>query len=111
MFITGQYNDSDWAAARLIDEAIGKGHGYSAKDASPQEILFELPKTAILSSVIIDPYTTEREDRWAKDVEIWVSTVGPYPKFVTFQRKVLISLTVHFEFYTTNFSLDGHQPL
>lgn len=81
LFITSQYNDSDWAAARLIDEAIGEAHGYSSKDASPQEILFELPKTAILSSAVIDPYTTEREDRWAKDVEIWVSTVGPYDGF------------------------------
>lgn len=79
---TSQYDNSDWAAANLIDEAIGDKHGYSSTSSSgPQEILFELPKTAVLSSMIIDPYTTENEDRWAKDVEIWVSTTSPYEGF------------------------------
>lgn len=79
---TSHYNDHDWSARNLIDEAIGQGHGYSSKSGSgSQEILFELPKPALLSSMIIDPYTTEEESRWVKDVDLWVSTAGPYEGF------------------------------
>lgn len=82
LMATSQYNDSTWSAHNLIDEAIGKERGYSSKGGKdPQEILFELPKTALLSSMIIDPYTTEDESRWVKDVELWVSTTGPYEGF------------------------------
>ncbi|HBD06848.1 MAG TPA: hypothetical protein DCZ69_01185 [Syntrophobacteraceae bacterium] len=77
LFATSQYNETDWAAHNLIDEAIGKAHEFCAKNNAPQEILFELPKSAMLSEMIIDPYTTESEKNWAKDVELWVSTTDP----------------------------------
>ncbi len=82
LMATSQYNNSSWAARNLFDEAIGKDHEYSSESAkSPQEFLLELPKTAILSSMIIDPYTTEEENNWAKDVELWASVTGPYDGF------------------------------
>jgi len=77
LFTTSQYNDSDWSVHNLIDEAIGKGHEFCSSSRAPQEILFELPKTAMLSEMIIDPYTTESENNWAKDVELWVSSSDP----------------------------------
>jgi VWFA-related protein len=77
LFATSQYDEADWAVNNLIDEAIGKGHEFSSTEKRPQEILLELPKTAMLSEMIIDPYTTESEKNWAKDVELWVSTSDP----------------------------------
>jgi Ca-activated chloride channel family protein len=77
LFATSQYNETNWAVYNLIDEAIGKGHEFAAANNAPQEILFELPKGAMLSEMIIDPYTTESEKNWAKDVELWVSTTDP----------------------------------
>lgn len=82
LMATSQYNDDSWAAQNLFDEAIGADHEYSSESAkTPQEILVELPKTGVLTSMIIDPYTTETEKNWAKDVEVWVSLKSPYDGF------------------------------
>ncbi len=81
LFATSQYDDGDWAARNLIDEAIGKGHGYCSSANAPQEILLELPRVATLTEMIIDPYTIESESRWVKDLELWVSTSDPHGEF------------------------------
>ncbi len=78
MTVTSQYDSSQWAAANLIDEAIGKGHGYAATDNRPQEVVLELPKTALISEIIVDPFTDEGEDNWVKDMELWVSNVDSH---------------------------------
>ncbi|MGV8073185.1 MAG: VWA domain-containing protein [Syntrophobacteraceae bacterium] len=78
---TSQYDNTGWAARNLIDEAIGKDRGYAAGGAQPQEIVFELPKTAVASKVIVDPYTVEGESNWAKDVELSVSTTDAHSGF------------------------------
>lgn len=78
MTVTSQYDVSQWEAANLIDEAIGKGHGYAAADSRPQEVVLELTRTALISEMIVDPFTEEGEDNWVKDMELWVSNVDPY---------------------------------
>ncbi|MEN6437239.1 MAG: VWA domain-containing protein [Syntrophobacter sp.] len=81
LYATSQYDNSEWAAKNLIDGKIGKGHGYAASSNVPQEILFELPKTAMISGAVLDPFTVESENNWAKDVELWVSTTDPHGQF------------------------------
>jgi VWFA-related protein len=94
LFATSQYDDSAWAANNLIDEAIGENHGYAASDRKPQEILFQLPKTAMISQVIIDPYTKEGEDNWAKNVELWVSTSDPNGEFTKAGALTLVNTRI-----------------
>ena len=81
LYATSQYDNSEWAAKNLIDGKIGKGHGYAAGSNVPQEILFELPKTAMISGAVLDPFTVESESNWVKDVELWVSTTDPHGQF------------------------------
>jgi VWFA-related protein len=81
LFATSQYDASTWAAKNLIDEAIGQNRGYASSDNKPQEILLELPQTARISQIIVDPYTNESEDNWAKDIEVWVSNSDPHGEF------------------------------
>jgi hypothetical protein len=85
IYATSQYDTGDWAVKNLIDGAIGRKHGYSsvafARGQGAQEILFELPRTAVVSGLTVDPYTVESEQQWAKDVELWVSTSDPHGEF------------------------------
>lgn len=79
--VTSQYDDGEWAARNLIDKAVGRNHGFSSSSNQPQEIVFELPKTAVFAEMIVDPFTSEGEDNWAKNVELWVSTTDPHGGF------------------------------
>lgn len=86
LYATSQYNSGEWAAKNLMDEAIGSGHEYSSQavtpsQITPQEIVFELAKSASISEIVADPYSTENRKKWAKDCELWVSTTGPYEGF------------------------------
>ena len=82
MTVTSQYDPSQWSAANLIDEAVGKGHGYAASDSRSQEVVLELPKTALIADMVVDPFTDEGEDNWVKDMELWVSSVDSHTGYV-----------------------------
>lgn len=64
---------------------MGKARGYCSKSISKEsptpEILFVLPKVLTISHLAFNPFTTEEPDRWAKDVEVQVSTEGPKQGF------------------------------
>lgn len=85
LYVSNQYNDQDWGAKNLIDGQLGNARGYSSKSISkecpPPEILFVLPKVLTITHVAFNPFTTEDPDRWAKDVEVQVSTEGPKQGF------------------------------
>jgi hypothetical protein len=79
---SSQYNTSSWGAKNLIDGKLGSGHQYCSGGNEPQDIVFELPRSAVVSSLVVNPYTTESKPNWAKDVEVWGSVVSPHRGFV-----------------------------
>ncbi len=72
---TSEYSSS-WKADNLIDGRVGTQHQYASRHAEPQEIVFELPRTATVSAVVVNPYTTESSKTWVRDCELWLSSEG-----------------------------------
>ncbi len=84
LHVTCQYDENQWAAKNLIDESIGKGRGFAScafTKETPVEVLFRLPKPALVSSLIIDPFTTESETNWVKKGSLWVTETGVYGEY------------------------------
>jgi len=78
--VTSQYGDDDheWSALGLIESDL-KTHWASTKNAAfPQDIVlsFFRREPALISAVILNPGTYETNGRWAKDIEIWTSTIN-----------------------------------
>ncbi|MBN1766075.1 MAG: discoidin domain-containing protein [Sedimentisphaerales bacterium] len=81
VLLTSQYNNSTWAAENLINGEVGKSHGYASGNNNAQEIIFELPQPARVSSLIINPFTTESPKTWVKEGELWGSSASPHRDF------------------------------
>lgn len=81
VYTTTQYDDGGWAARNLIDGKLGAGHEFCTQPNTPAEMVFVLPKPAKITQVAFNPYTSEDPKRWAKEVEVQVSTEGPRQGF------------------------------
>lgn len=81
VYTTTQYDDGGWAARNLIDGKLGAGHEYCTQPNTSAEMVFVLPKTAKIIQVAFNPYTTEDPKRWAREVEVQLSTEGPRQGF------------------------------
>ncbi len=77
--VTSEFNKTDWSASRLIDGDPTTGWASAQSPTYPQEIVFSFldRQPALIAAVIINPSTREGHDRWAKDVEIWISMDNP----------------------------------
>ncbi|MDQ7848883.1 MAG: VWA domain-containing protein [Armatimonadota bacterium] len=81
---TSQYNDSEWAAANLID---GTTRGWSSSDrTTPQEVVlsFRQGREAQVAAVVVDTRTQETlsdPTKAPRHVEVWASTTGPAEGF------------------------------
>jgi PKD repeat protein/flagellar hook assembly protein FlgD len=79
---TSQYNTSSRAAKNLIDGKIKESdsNGWSSTGAPvvPQEIVFELAGNQVWSvdALRVNPATTGGTDRWAKEIQVLVSSTG-----------------------------------
>jgi len=81
---TSEYDNGKWAARKIIDGKVGRGHEWSStkNPPYPQEFVVRLSgeRPTTVGGLEINPYTTEGIDRWAKKVSIFLgdSPEGPW---------------------------------
>ena len=81
VFFSSQYNDSDWAAAHLID---GSSSGsWSGTSGGPQAVIIAFRDGALveIDDVVVNPYSRESNQNWARTAEVHVSTTYPFRDF------------------------------
>ena len=78
---SSQFNDTDWAAAHLIDGSPDSG--WAGRSGGPQSFIlaFAGDGLAELEDVVVNPYTREDNSNWVRSVEIHVSTTYPFRGF------------------------------
>lgn len=81
LFYSSQYNDSDWAAANLIDGSSTTS--WSGRSGGPQAVILAFRDGAIveIDDVIVNPYSREGNTNWARTAEIHASTTYPFRDF------------------------------
>lgn len=81
VFFSSQYDNSTWRAENLLDGSADKGWAGQNKGAQSVIIAFKNNGLAQIEDILINPYTRENSNTWAKDVEIEVSTTYPFRGF------------------------------
>lgn len=78
VYFSSQYDDSSWRAANLIDGSAD--HGWSGQSGGGQTVIigFKDGRLAEIEDVLINPYSRESPNNWAKDVEILASDGYPF---------------------------------
>jgi outer membrane protein OmpA-like peptidoglycan-associated protein len=81
VFISSQYNDSDWAAANLIDGSSTQS--WSGRSAGPQAVILAFRDGGLveIDDVVVNPYSREGNENWARTAEVHVSTTYPFRDF------------------------------
>lgn len=81
VFFSSQYNDSDWAAANLIDGSSTTS--WSGRSGGPQAVILAFRDGGLveLDDVVVNPYSREGNANWARTAEIHVSTTYPFRDF------------------------------
>lgn len=81
VFFSSQYNDTDWAAANLID---GSSTGsWSGRSNGAQAVILAFRDGGLveLDDVVVNPYSREGSDNWVRTAEVHVSTTYPFRDF------------------------------
>jgi outer membrane protein OmpA-like peptidoglycan-associated protein len=81
VFFSSQYNDTDWAAANLIDGSSTES--WSGRSGGPQAVIVAFRDGGLvdIDDVVINPYSREGNQNWARTAEVHVSTTYPFRDF------------------------------
>ncbi|MCD6287856.1 MAG: PKD domain-containing protein, partial [Candidatus Hydrogenedentes bacterium] len=78
---TSQYNDTNWAAANIIDGRTGSGYSWASSSGVvfPQEMVVSFAGGAIqsINAAAFNGATGSSSSDLPKEIELWVSTTAP----------------------------------
>jgi outer membrane protein OmpA-like peptidoglycan-associated protein len=78
VFFSSQYNDSSWKVSQLLDGSTNTGWAGNSGDSQYVIIAFKDNQLAEIEDILINPYSRESKNKWARDIEIEASSTYPF---------------------------------